>query len=342
MIDLSSIDQFRQLVAALPDGLVVIDEVNRVRLVNPVAESLLDRPGRDLVGRSPTFPIEEGLVRLTRASGDEIVLEVRVSAVAWDGAPCVVATLRDVTDSVGTDEQARTIERLRELDQARADFIGIVSHDLRSPMASIAGFAETLRANWNAFDEAQRIRMLDRISRSTAQLARLVENLLHVTQIESGNLSYNIKDIDVRDLIDRVVDDNAGEADRIEVQIADDLPRARADDLRQWQILTNLVTNALKFSQPDLAVQISAHLAGNHIEVSVADRGIGIKPEDAARLFEKFTRLEQPRDQQVKGSGLGLYICKAMVEGQGGSIWVESEPGRGSTFTYTIPAAIDV
>ena len=204
-------------------------------------------------------------------------------------------------------------------------------------MATISGFVDTLRVNWERFDEEHKMRMLDRISRSTNQLARLVENILHVSQIESGKLNYTIKDVDVAELIHRVVDENSGETERIRVSIDGDLPPARGDEIRQWQVLTNLVTNALKFSDPDQPVEISARHHGDHLEISVRDEGIGIAPHDKDRLFEKFTRLDQPDGLDVKGSGLGLYICKAMVEAQGGSIWVDSEPGRGATFTYTVP-----
>jgi signal transduction histidine kinase len=344
VIDLSPIDQFRDLVAALPDGIVVVDSAGKVRLVNPAAEALLGRPGRDLVGRPFDLaggPSVEPEVRITRSDGSEVILDVRAATLEWDGTPCVVASLRDVTDHTdGDDSQTETIERLRELDRLRTDFVGIVSHDLRSPMATIAGFVDTLQANWSRFDDDHKMRMLDRIGRSTDQLARLVENVLHVSQIESGKLNYKIKEVDLVELIRRVADENAGDTDRIEVRIEESLPPARADDIRQWQILSNLVTNALKFSDADQPVEIAARRNGEDLEVSIRDRGIGIKPDDQERLFDKFTRLEQPEDLNVKGSGLGLYICKAMVEGQGGTISVDSEPGHGATFTYTVPAAL--
>ena len=343
VIDLSPVDQFRALVAALPDGIVIVDELGKVRLVNPSAETLLGRPGRDLVGRPFDIPIENieaRQARVARPDGTEIVVEVSAGPLEWDGAPCVVASLRDVTERAGTDlETSETIESLRQLDRMRTDFVGMVSHDLRSPMATIAGFVDTLRSNWSRFDDEHKLRMLDRIGRSTSQLARLVENVLHVSQIESGKLDYRIEDIDLAELIGRVVDENSGDEQRVEVRIEDGLPPARADDIRQWQILSNLVTNALKFSSSDSPVEVAARSTGTELEVSVKDEGIGIKGEDMDRVFEKFSRLEQPADLTVKGSGLGLYICKAMVEGQGGRIWVDSEPGRGATFTYTIPTA---
>jgi signal transduction histidine kinase len=343
VIDLTPVDQFRALVAALPDGIVVIDALGKVRLVNPAAESLLGRSGRELLGRPFDIPID-GLdarqARVSRPDGSDIVVEVVAGPIEWDGSPCVVASLREITHRMGPDEEAsETIDRLRELDRLRTDFVGMVSHDLRSPMATISGFVDTLRSNWARFDDEHKIRMLDRIGRSTDQLARLVENVLHVSQIESGKLNYRLEDVDLAGLIRRVADENSGDEQRIQVNIEDDLPTARADDIRQWQILSNLVTNALKFSPSEKPVRIEARKMGPELHVSVKDEGIGIKEEDTPLLFEKFTRLEQPADLHIKGSGLGLYICKAMVEAQGGRIWVDSHPGLGSTFTYTIPAS---
>lgn len=343
MIDLSPVDQFRDLVAFIADGVVVVDTKGKVRLVNPAAEDLLGRPGRELVGRPLGIPLagkEADGVRLVRPDGTTVVIEVRAAEVQWDGEPCVAASLRDVTERATlVDQQTETIERLRELDQLRTDFVGIVSHDLRSPMATIVGFVDTLRSNWDMFPDEHKMRMLDRIGRSTDQLAKLVENILQVSQIESGKLGYKIKDVDIVALIERVIEEN-DDAGRIETHVAHDVPAVRADEIRQWQILTNLVTNALKFSPSDGPVFVEVGRDGDHVQVSVRDRGIGIDPGEMDKVFAKFSRLEQPPDLNVKGSGLGLFICKAMVEAQDGRIWVESEPGRGSTFSYTVPAAI--
>ena len=320
VIDLAPVDQFRELVATLPDGVVVLDPEGNIRFVNPAGESLLGRPGRDLVGSPfdiPTDGHEARQMRVTRPDGSEIVLEIVTAPLTWDEESCMAVSLRDVTD--------------------RTDFIGIVSHDLRSPMATISGFVDTLSANWSRFDDEHKMRMLDRIGRSTAQLARLVENILHVSQIESGKLHYKITDVDVSELVRRVAGENADPPERISIRVPDDLPSAQGDDIRQWQVLSNLVTNALKFSPADTTVEISAESSGDYVRISVRDEGMGIDPADRDRLFEKFARLDQPDGLAVKGSGLGLYICKAMVEAQGGTIEVDGEPGRGSTFSYTIP-----
>lgn len=346
VINLAPADQFRRLIALIVDGIVVVDLEGRVRLVNPAAEQLLGRKGRDLVGQLFGFPIaadEATEIEIVRAHSDPVFVEMRFAETEWDGEHAFVASLRDVTERANlVEQQQQMIERLRELDEMKTEFVSMVSHDLRAPMAAISGFADTLRFNWAAFDDDHKIQIIERISRNTNQLARFVENILQVSQIESGKLTYEIKALDLKELTRRVVEENTvvdpdGDVPNIEVDVPDDLPNVRADEIRQWQIMTNLVTNALKFSPPDKPVVLELRVDGDFAVVSVSDSGFGIRKEDMGRLFKKFSRLEQPAGQKIKGTGLGLYICKAMIEAQGGKVWVESEPGRGTTFTYTVP-----
>ena len=340
-------DEF-PLAALLADGVVVVDRFGSVRFVNPAAEELLGVSRDDLLGRIPDFPIipgEENEIEVTRSDGS-IVVEVRVAEIVWDGEPGAAASLRDVTERARSSEQQQlVIERLRELDQLKTEFVSLVSHDLRTPMATISGFADTLRTNWDALDEDAKKRMLERISEKADQLSHLVENVLQVGQIETGKLSYDLRAVDVRDVIRRVVRESAdapqeGIGGRVSVQVPDDLPLVLADELRQWQILTNLVGNALKYSPSGSAVEVRATVEQGHVVVSVRDEGPGIDEKDRDKLFQKFTRLKQDSEMRTKGTGLGLYISKAMIEAQGGRIWVDSAPDQGSTFSYSIPRAI--
>lgn len=348
VIDLAPDDRFRRLVAFIVDGIVVVDGEGKVRLVNPAAEDLLGRSTDELVGETFGFPLvseESTEIEIVRRGSPVVVVELRVADIEWDGDQAFVVSLRDVTERANlVEQQNQMIERLRELDEMKTEFVSMVSHDLRSPMATIAGFADTLRYNWSAFDDEHKLEILERISRNTNQLARFVENILQVSQIESGRLTYDIRDVDLKELVHRVVEENtriSPESDGVGIELSfpDALPPVRADEIRQWQIITNLVTNALKFSPPDEPVRVEVRVEGDSAVVAVTDSGFGIKKEDMARLFKKFSRLEQPPGLKVKGTGLGLYICKAMIEAQGGEVWVESEPGRGTTFSYTVPLA---
>ena len=354
--DTARADRFLEIISVIADGVLVIDRNGSIRFANPAAGQLLGSPVDELIGTDFGFPVvvEEAteIELLARGAAEPVVVEMRVVEIDWAGEQASLASLRDVTWRANlANEQEAAIERLRELDALKNDFVAMVSHDLRSPMSTISGFADTLRVNWDAFDDDHKKEILDRISRNTNHLAKLVENVLQVAQIESGRFKYDIKPLDVVALVERTVeesrrinphrrhDDSVMEERRIALRIEDDLPEGKGDELRQWQILTNLLSNALKFSPPEETVEVDVTHEGNEIVVAVRDHGLGIKDADLGKLFKKFSRLEQPEGYKIKGTGLGLFICKNMIEAQGGRVWVESEPGRGTTFTYTIPTA---
>jgi signal transduction histidine kinase/HAMP domain-containing protein len=242
----------------------------------------------------------------------------------------------------GLEQQHRAVERLEELDGLKNEFVGLVAHDLRSPMAVISGFADTLRLRWNVLTSEQRDDFLTTISRNVHGLSGMVDDILQVARIESGDFSYQTAAFDVGTLVERTVAEVAQAFDGrpTRVDVARGLPMGLADEQRVWQVVTNLVSNACKFSSPGDPVTVRVAVHGGFLRVEVTDRGPGIAAEDRDRIFDKFTRLA-PADggQSPKGTGLGLYICRSMVTGQGGSIGVEPGPGGGSTFWFTIPTA---
>ena len=235
------------------------------------------------------------------------------------------------------DEQ-RTTARLRELDQLKNEFVGVVAHDLRSPMTVIAGYVDTVLLHWTDLPDDTKRELLGVASKNTKRLSVLVEDVLQVARIESGDFPYEIAPFDLGALVRRTVQEmNAARPDRpVTVDAPESLPTALGDEDRQWRVLTNLVSNAQKFSPPDQPVVVGVREVGDLLEVSVADRGPGIPEEDQSRLFGKFSRLSSAPGGE-KGTGLGLYICKALVEAQGGTITVESRLGDGTTLRYTVP-----
>jgi signal transduction histidine kinase len=347
-------DRFHEIVAVIADAVVVVDREGIIRFANPAAGELLGSAVDELIGREFGFPaiVDEATeIELVAKGREPVVVEMRAVEISWGGEPATLASIRDITSRAHLAvEQETAIERLRDLDALKNDFMAMVSHDLRSPMATISGFADTLRVNWDAFDDNHKREILDRIARTSDHLAKLVENILQVEQIESGRFKYDIKPFDIQMLVERTVDEarrinphrhedsDLGER-KVVLRIEDDLPQAKGDELRQWQILTNLMSNALKFSPPEEAVRVDVTRRAGEIQIAIQDRGIGIKDIDKEKLFKKFSRLEQPKGQKIKGTGLGLYICKNMIEAQGGRIWVESTPDVGTTFFFTVPTA---
>jgi signal transduction histidine kinase len=231
------------------------------------------------------------------------------------------------------------LERLKELDRLRNDFVAMVVHDIRTPNAVVGAFLEILRKDWETLDHERIVDLLTRAIANTAHVTRLVDDILTASRLESGDFSYDLKPFDVAEIIYRAVGSARAANDSMcfEVSVPDGLPPALGDEARQLQILQNLLSNAAKFSASTSSVAIAVRREGYHLRIDVEDEGLGVSKVDQARLFNRFSRIESRIEPKTKGTGLGLYITKALVEGQGGTISVTSEPGVGSTFSYTVP-----
>lgn len=237
------------------------------------------------------------------------------------------------------DEQ-RVTARLRELDALKNEFVGVVAHDLRSPMTVVTGYVDTVLSRWDVLPDADKRDLLQVASRNTKRLAVMVEDVLQVARIESGEFPYEIKPFDLRALVLRTCADmtSARPERPVVADVPENLPLGYADEDRQWRVLTNLVSNAQKFTPDGVAVTVAARARDGYVEVTVTDQGPGIAEDDLPRLFAKFSRLS-PAPGGEKGTGLGLYITRALVEAQGGEISVDSRIGAGTTMRYTVPTA---
>jgi signal transduction histidine kinase len=233
-------------------------------------------------------------------------------------------------------ENARLYAAARGATRARDEVLAVVSHDLRNPLSSIAICARTLRES--APGGSPEAGMLEAIAESTDWMNRLIHDLLDVSAIEVGRLSIARQPIDLSEIVATAVHMVAGEAASkslvVHQEIPAGLPTVSADPGRVGQVIGNLLANAVKFSEGDGRITVRARPVASMVEVSVADTGIGIPPDEQSRVFDRFW---QSRRTAGRGSGLGLAIARGIVEAHGGRIWVESEPGRGSTFTFTLP-----
>jgi PAS domain S-box-containing protein len=269
---------------------------------------------------------------------------VRPHGISVEVVPVLEALVREASGPFNTlrllHREREAAKRLEELNRVKNEFVGIVAHDLKSPMTVMAGFAELMIAQWESISDDQKLELLGRIRENTARLSVLVDDVLHVAKIESGEVRYDIRPFDLRGLLERtVLEMNSTNGDRCDLEIAGDVPQALGDESKQWRILTNLVSNALKFSAAGSRVVVGARPAGDEILVWVCDHGWGIAGSDLERLFQRFSRIQHKAGAHVTGTGLGLYICKSLVEGQGGRVWATSRLGEGSTFFYTVPVA---
>ncbi|MGH9029864.1 MAG: sensor histidine kinase, partial [Acidimicrobiales bacterium] len=210
-------------------------------------------------------------------------------------------------------------------------------HELRTPLTLVQGFSELLLTRSN-LEEVQSRAALMQIHASSQRLGRLIDDLLSVSRIESGRLSIDVAPLDLSETVSEVVSTFAvDDTHRFVTDIPADLAPVMADRDKTVQVLTNLLSNSIKYSPPGAEVRVSARSVGNHAEIQVIDQGIGMTPEETAGVFEKFSRSGRPEVRKVGGTGLGLYITKNLVELQGGQVWIQSERGCGSTFTFTLP-----
>jgi signal transduction histidine kinase len=250
-----------------------------------------------------------------------------------------------VLSSGRSHEQDRAmVHQLREVDHTKSDFISMLAHELKGPMTTVLGFSHMLQGD--SIPPERRSEVLDIISREVSRLSRLVSDLLDTSRMDAGNLNYAFEPVDLSEVLESILSVHPSLASKhlLTSNVPDGLPRVNADPDRLRQALLNLLTNATRYSPSGTLVTVEADVIeepdGPRVRVSVTDEGIGISDEDKIKVFSKFVMLEKP-NWTTKGTGLGLYITKGIVESHGGRIWVESEPGSGSIFRMTLVPATE-
>ena len=226
--------------------------------------------------------------------------------------------------------------RLQEFDRLKSEFVAMVAHDFRSPLMAIRGFAEMVLEDSDIGVESRK-QFMQTIINETDDLARLAGDTFLITQMETGHFTFKWSEIEMGSFIlDAIA---RGRADHpVGLDVPAGLPRVTADPERLRQVLSNLISNAVKYSPGGDSVVVRARQpAGGHVQIEVIDHGLGIPHDQMNRLFQKFERVRTEQHSRIGGTGLGLYICRLIVEGHGGRIWAESEPGLGSTFSVLLP-----
>ena len=233
----------------------------------------------------------------------------------------------------------RDITRFREAEELKSTFISIISHELKTPVALIKGYAGTLRREDARWDAATVRSSAAVIEEEADRLTQLIDNLLDASRLQAGGLRLNLSDVSLDRLARQVVDKFRTQTTlhKLGTDFPSNWPAVPGDAGRLEQVISNLINNAIKYSPRGGAIRVTGRALPNEVIVSVSDEGIGIPPEDQARIFERFYRVDDALSRRTAGSGLGLYLAKAVVEAHGGRIWVESAPGHGASFSFALP-----
>jgi len=235
---------------------------------------------------------------------------------------------------------AKINEERREIDSAKTEFLSITSHELRTPITPMKAQLQMLEKDYFGKLTDKQKESLSIIIRNTDRLDNIIVDFLEISRIEAARLKFNFVEVNLAETVKETVKfmEGFGKEKNIELIVkTDGLPTIEADPDRVSQVLRNLITNAIKFSQEDSKIEVEAKLRENDILFSVRDYGTGITPEDQIRIFEPFYQVEKHSKRKYGGTGLGLAICRGIVESQNGKIWVDSKIGRGSKFSFTVP-----
>ena len=339
--------------ASMTEGLAVLDQDGRVLYFNHAAELHWSLSASSVVGRGFIEAIGEHaqdledaetalkeLTELVEGSGESNTAEL---ALVRPDRRDLALTAFPISTEMGNDMTGilvRDATEERDLDRRRDTFVSVACHELRTPMTTILGFTELLLDD---ITEGDSRRWLEHVHEDSLRLTTILDDMLDVSRIQSGRLRMTIERIDVREVIDDVLARIGSTTDNhtFEVDVAPGTPKALTDQAKTTQIVLNLVSNAIKYSPEGGTIRISTALSrsGEEVVVAITDEGIGIAPEDVDQVFETCYRVKNEQTYEIRGTGLGLYIVKSLVEGIGGTMSVESEVDKGSTFTFTMPAA---
>ena len=327
------------------DGVVLVDRGGRIRLWNPAAAAISGLDEQDVLGR-PLADVLHGWERLPEPvrAGDEAATAQRPQSVPVevDGRELWLSA-SGVDFGGGTVYAFRDLTAERAVERLKTDFVSTVSHELRTPLAAIYGAALTLRRSDVPLPEPQRDGLLEVIASESDRLARIVNDILWASRLESGLMQTTIVSCDGGTLARSIVDAAASYAPPnidLAFHAEAELPQIVCDPDKLRQVLTNLVDNAVKYSPDGGRVRVGVTSADSLIQFRVEDEGLGIPVTEQSRIFEKFFRLDPNLTRGVGGTGLGLYICRELVYRMHGRIWVESDGRRGSTFFVELPVAI--
>lgn len=346
---ISEKNKLNEILSSMIDGIIALDFNKNIIFLNKASEKLTGYSEEEIHGKSidqiihlfsgtdEVFPktyCQENFnqtVRLSGKAGKQTKVNLMTTKVSniQTNLSCILL-LHDVS-------------REEELEQMKLDFVSMASHELKTPLTSIIGYLSVfLNENKNSVPKED-LNLLSKAFIAAGQLQTLIQNLLNVNKIEKEQLSVSPEPVDYLPILSKAVEDLRSQANQKEIVLtlippAEILPKVLADPVRLNEVITNLVSNAINYTNPGGKIEITISVSPSEVTTSVSDTGVGIPVEAIPHLFNKFFRVSNQLQKMSKGTGLGLYITKSIIEKLHGKIWVESIVGKGSRFSFTLPA----
>ncbi len=337
-------DKMKVVLSSVIEGIVAIDKEGRIILFNHALKNMIDCSSDRVLEKFHWEIIRNNqlneLLKETLQKGQTLTREITLFSPQEKIFHASANPLTEKNKVWGAVVVLNDITEIKKLEKMRSEFVANVSHELRTPLTSIQGFVETLKEG--AINDPEKAQyFLEIIEKQSNRLNNLIEELLQLSKIESQEIAMNLQSINLRDLIDKTISEFKKKIEqkdhKIKINISPQLPLVKADPEQIEVVFRNLLDNAVKYTPDGGEIYISALEKAENIYIEVADNGIGISAEHLPRIFERFYRANKDRSRKLGGTGLGLAIVKHIVQAHQGTIGVESKPGKGSKFFFTLP-----
>jgi PAS domain S-box-containing protein len=337
------------------DGVMILEPDRRIAVFNRALAAMSGIPAEEAVGR---FCYDVLKLEGTEPAGVDLCDEANAAVFSsatdrryvegdihrGDGSVVTVGItysplFNDEGQLVNITASVRDITHFREAEEMKSTFISVISHELKTPVALIKGYAGTLSREDTEWDRETVSESLAVIEEETDRLTGLIDNLLDVSRMQAGALKLEISFVDLSALAEKTVEKFRTQTARhtFVLDFPHDLPTVPGDEGRLRQVLDNLLSNAIKYSPDGGQIRVGGRADDQQVYVAVTDEGIGIPDDEQENIFDRFYRIRSGVSERTKGAGLGLFLIKTIVEAHGGRVWVESQPGGGSTFIFTLP-----
>jgi signal transduction histidine kinase len=345
---------FVKIVNADPDGKVIVNREGIILFANPAAKNLFGYSGKKLIGMPIGFPLtsdKPAEVTIHHKDKEPIMAEMRAVEIEWEDKKANLVSLRDITERKKAEEEIKKFNKMtndlqesialqKHLEKIKTEFLSVTSHELRTPITPISSQVEMLLGEFFGKLTDEQKHSLEMIQRNVSQLDNLISDIFDISKMESGNINFAMNEWDINMVLKDVVESMGVKANARNIFLklkAENIPHIIFDKDRIIQVLNNLINNAIKFTDSGGEIIVEAVDKKDHVLIKVIDTGIGISKEDCEKLFQPFVQADSSMSRNYEGTGLGLAISKGIIAAHQGSIWVESGPGKGSVFQFTIP-----